>query len=179
MSERTDQLDLQPIAAKVIASLAGHGQIPTFSDLRPSLDLEKAYRVTPLLRAAFEARGEKITGSKIGFTNRDMWRAHGVRGPIWGYCTDRTTYELEDTPVQLVKDFAEPRIEPEIMFGLKKAPLPTMDQSALLDCIDWVSLGYEVVHRPGAMQVYKAAAAAICRRYGLKLVLRPKAATRL
>jgi 2-oxo-3-hexenedioate decarboxylase len=44
-----------------------------------------------------------------------------------------------------VRDFAEPRIEPEIMFGLGKAPSPNMDQPALLDCIDWIALGYEIV----------------------------------
>jgi 2-oxo-3-hexenedioate decarboxylase len=47
--------------------------------------------------------------------------------------------------VQRVKDFAEPRIEPEIMFGLKAAPSPGISESALLDCIEWVSLGYEIV----------------------------------
>lgn len=145
MSKRAEHFDLKAIAAKVIASLDDHGQIPLFSSLRQRLDLEDAYRVTPLLRAAFEARGEKIIGRKIGFTNRDMWKAHGVQAPIWGYCTDGTTFALEDRQIQCVKDFAEPRIEPEIIFGLKKAPLPSMDQSALLDCIDWISLGYEVV----------------------------------
>jgi 2-oxo-3-hexenedioate decarboxylase len=44
-----------------------------------------------------------------------------------------------------VKDFTEPRIEPEIMFGLKAAPLPGMNEAALLDCIEWVTLGYEIV----------------------------------
>jgi 2-oxo-3-hexenedioate decarboxylase len=44
-----------------------------------------------------------------------------------------------------VKSFTEPRIEPEIMFGLKAAPLADMNEAALLDCIEWVSLGYEIV----------------------------------
>ena len=57
--------------------------------------------------------------------------------PIWGYCTDRTTYEIGTTAVQSVRRFAEPRIEPEIMFGLGKAPALNMDKAALLDCIDW------------------------------------------
>jgi 2-keto-4-pentenoate hydratase len=30
--------------------------------------------------------------------------------------------------------FAEPRIEPEIVFGLAAAPSPDMDEAALLDC---------------------------------------------
>ena len=47
-----------------------------------------------------------------------MWTAHGVQVPIWGYCTDRTTRELQTAPVQSVKALADLRIEPEIMFGL-------------------------------------------------------------
>ena len=42
-------------------------------------------------------------------------------------------------------DFAEPRIEPEIVFGLSAAPSPDMDEAALMDCIDWVAHGYEIV----------------------------------
>src|SRR5262249_59307780 len=105
-----------------------------------------AYRLTALLRAAFEARGEKITGRKIGFTNRQMWAAHGVKAPIWGYCTDRTTFELDTMPVQNVSEFAEPRIEPEIMFGLGRAPSPQMDEADRLDCSDSIGRGYAMVH---------------------------------
>jgi 2-oxo-3-hexenedioate decarboxylase len=141
----TDALDLKAIADDVEAALVSHVQIPTFSSRPGGLALADAYRVPPLLRAAFEARGEKITGRKIGFTNRTMWKLYGVDAPIWGYATDRTTRELAHTKLQRVKDFAEPRIEPEIMFGLKSAPSPGMKDVALLDCIEWVSLGYEIV----------------------------------
>ena len=74
-----------------------------------------------------------------------MWDEYGVRAPIWGYCTDKTTFELRDTSVQRVSDFAEPRIEPEIILGLGAPPHPSMDEGELLDCIEWISLGYEVV----------------------------------
>jgi hypothetical protein len=93
-------------------------------------------RVTPLLRAAFEGRGETITGRKIGFTNRQMWKAFGVESPIWGYTTSRTTQELADMQVMSLNDFSEPRIEPEIMFGLGAEPAPSMSYSALIDCIE-------------------------------------------
>jgi 2-oxo-3-hexenedioate decarboxylase len=105
----------------------------------------QAYRVTSLLRAAFEARGERITGRKIGFTNRRMWQAPGVKSPIWGYTTSRTTHELANVPVMGLNDFSEPRIEPKIMFGLGKAPECTMSDSALIDCVEWIALGYEIV----------------------------------
>ncbi len=133
------------VANEVIAALAGHYQIPAFSSRPGGLTLVQAYRIPPLLRAAFEARGEKIIGRKIGFTNRTMWKAYDVHSPVWGYATDHTTYELADTQAVRVKDYLEPRIEPEIMFGLKAAPLPGMNEASLLDCIEWVSLGYEIV----------------------------------
>src|SRR5271166_2418471 len=141
----TETLDVKAIADEVVTSLARHSQIPTFTSRPGGLTLAQAYRVTPLLRAAFEARGETITGRKIGFTNREMWKVYGVQSPIWGYTTNRTTHELANGQVLHVKDFAEPRIEPEIMFGLNVAPLPGMSEAALLDCIEWVSLGYEIV----------------------------------
>jgi 2-oxo-3-hexenedioate decarboxylase len=145
MSVPTDALDLGTIAATVVSSLASHRQIPPFSRSLSAPAMADAYRLPALLRAAFEARGEKITARKIGFTNRQMWAAHGVRAPIWGYCTNRTTFELDTTPVQRVSAFVEPRIEPEIMFGLGRAPLPLMDEIDLLGCVDWIALGYEIV----------------------------------
>jgi 2-oxo-3-hexenedioate decarboxylase len=132
-------------AKTVLAALRDHRQVPLFSALPKGLSISDAYRVTAMLRAAFEARGERITGRKIGFTNRDMWDVYGVRAPIWGYCTDKTTFELENTPTQSVSDFVEPRIEPEIIFGLGASPYPSMTEEELLDCIDWISLGFEVV----------------------------------
>jgi 2-oxo-3-hexenedioate decarboxylase len=41
--------------------------------------------------------------------------------------------------------FAEPRIEPEIVFKLALAPTLGMDETALLDCVDWVAHGFEIV----------------------------------
>src|SRR6516164_2811422 len=87
----TAQMEVEAITKEVIASLSNHSQIPTFSSRAGGLTLAQAYRVTPLLRAAFEARGEKITGRKIGFINRELLKVYGVQAPIWGYATDRTT----------------------------------------------------------------------------------------
>lgn len=144
---------IKAIAAEIITSLGSHQPIAPFSSRPGGLTLDDAYRVTPLLRAAFEARGEKILGRKIGFTNRTIWAQYGVYAPIWGYVTDATVQELsspsppwgEGEGRARMADFAEPRIEPEIIFGLKSTPAPDMDESALLDCIEWVSLGYEIV----------------------------------
>ena len=137
--------DIAAIARDVVAALASRKQIPQFSSRPGGLSLGDAYQVTRALRAAFEARGEKITGRKIGFTNFGMWKAFGVDAPVWGYATDRTTFDLAQTRAVKAADFAEPRIEPEIMFGLKASPAADMSDDALLDCVDWIALGYEVV----------------------------------
>lgn len=141
----TGETQAETIAKEVIASLSSHVQIPTFSSRPDGLTLAQAYRVTPLLRTAFEARGETIVGRKIGFTNRQMWDEYGVGAPVWGYVTSRTMGELTDKTILPLRDFCEPRIEPEIMFGLDATPTPNMSEDGLIDCIEWVALGYEIV----------------------------------
>lgn len=136
---------VEDIAEEVLTSLRNHSQLPMFSSRPDGLSLAEAYRVTPQLRAGFEARGETISGRKIGFTNREMWKVFGVDAPIWGYATSRTTQDLASVDVMALDNFSEPRIEPEIMFGLGAAPEPGMSDSALIDCIEWIALGYEIV----------------------------------
>lgn len=145
MAKPADACDTDTIAAEAVAALAAHRPIAPFSSRPGGLTLADAYRVTPLLRAAFEARGETILGRKIGFTNRSIWAQYSVYAPIWGYVTSASTHDLARMPSLRVPDFVEPRIEPEIMFGLQAAPTPDMDDAALLGCIEWVSLGYEIV----------------------------------
>ncbi|MDO9414374.1 MAG: hydratase [Pseudolabrys sp.] len=137
---------INDIATEALAALAAHTPLAPFSGR--GLTLADASRVTPLLRAAFEARGEDILGRKIGFTNRSIWDQYGVHAPIWGYITSATTHDLSAMPSLSARDFSEPRLEPEIMFGLKAAPTADMDDDALMACIDWLALGFEVVQSP-------------------------------
>ena len=109
----------------------------------PGLDLDTAYAVTAEIRALREARGERVVGRKIGFTNETIWDEYGVYAPIWGYMYDTSVHEIA-APFDL-SPFLEPRIEPEICFGLARAPRPDMDDAELLSCIDWVAHGFEIV----------------------------------
>ena len=139
---------MSDIAAAVLAALYARTPLARFTARPGGLSLDDAYAVTPRLRAAFEARGEKILGRKIGFTNRNIWAQYGVYAPIWGYVTSATVHDLSAMPVVHARNFSEPRIEPEIIFGLKAAPTPAIDDDALAACIDWLALGYEVVQSP-------------------------------
>ena len=109
----------------------------------PSFTLDDAYRVTAQANTLRVARGFKPLGRKIGFTNRRMWPEYNVFAPIWGYVYDRTTHDLS-RPLAL-SPYTDPKIEPEIMFGLNSAPSPDLDDLGLLTCIAWVALGFEIV----------------------------------
>jgi 2-oxo-3-hexenedioate decarboxylase len=137
--------EIQSIAAECLALLGTGRQIAPFSTRSAGLTLEDAYRVSAALNAMRKARGEKPLGRKIGFTNRTIWAEYGVYAPIWGYVYDTTVHELGAGTVLPLAAFAEPRIEPEIVFGLVAAPAADMDDTALLSCLDWVAHGFEIV----------------------------------
>ena len=135
----------ESMAAEAFAALVGTRQIPPFSSRPGSLSVKDAYRVTPLVRQLYETDGAKATGRKIGFTNRTIWAQYGVYAPIWGYVFDRSLQDLAALDTLPLASFSEPRIEPEIVFGLSDAPSAQMDESALSSCIEWVALGFEIV----------------------------------
>ena len=101
------------------------------------------------MRATRLARGERVLGRKIGFTNRTIWAEYGVYAPMWGYLYD--THGAQSRPDRIggcafpLAGLAEPRIEPEIVFGLARAPAQGMDDAALIGCVEWVAHGFELV----------------------------------
>jgi 2-oxo-3-hexenedioate decarboxylase len=134
------------IADEAFAVLGAGRQVAPFSRRFPGFDLDAAYRVTDAVRKLREARGEIPIGRKIGFTNRTIWEEYGVDAPMWGFMYDRTVHDLAELGGTFpLAGLAEPRIEPEIVFGLGAAPAPGMDERALLGCIDWVAHGFELV----------------------------------
>src|SRR3954462_11594135 len=95
--------------------------------------------------------GWRPIGRKIGFTNRTIWPRYGVYEPIWGTVYNRTTVEARDNRADVdLSRLVQPRIEPEICFGLKSAPPRTKDPEELLASIDWVAHSIEIVqcHHP-------------------------------
>jgi len=143
--------DHEAIAAEALAAMDGAHQIAPFSARYPGLTFEDAYRILARLSELRTARGERVVGRKIGFTNRTIWAEYDVYAPMWGFVFDTTVRGLPP-PRQAAQHpftlgfFAEPRIKPEIVFRLAAAPSPDMDEAALFGCIDWVAQGFEIVH---------------------------------
>jgi len=144
MSGRTVAAPLRAIAAEAHAAFNSGGRyVESFSARYPAFSLDEAYAVTAQVHKRRLAQGYRPVGRKVGFTNRRMWKAYGVGAPIWGYVYDRTLHD-PGTLLSLAP-YTEPKIEPEIVFGLAAAPSPGMDDATLIKCIPWVAHGFEIV----------------------------------
>ncbi|WP_162784742.1 2-keto-4-pentenoate hydratase [Paracoccus suum] len=140
----------------------------------PVSDMASAYRIAGYIRSLREARGDRVVGRKIGFSNTSIWPLYAVDRPIWNYVWETTVRPASEGRATLSLDpFSEPRIEPEIVFQLARTPEPGMNEAALLGCIDRVALGFEIVQSvfPG----WKFSAPAATAAFGLHgaLVLGP------
>jgi 2-oxo-3-hexenedioate decarboxylase len=133
------------IADEVFARMNEPREILPFSDAFPELDLAGAYAVVADIRRRREARGERVVGRKIGFTNAAAWTGYGITGPIWNYLYDTTTLDLPlagaDHPVRRWPNL---RMEAEVALGLKEAPEPGMSDSGLMACVEWAALDFEI-----------------------------------
>ena len=127
------------IADIVLAAAEERRQIAPFA----GLSMVSAYRVAGRVRDARLGDGARVVGRKIGFTNRGIWDEYGVHAPIWGYVYDRTLHDMAE-PARAA-DFLEPRIEPEIVFGLAAPITPDMGLAEIATAIDWVAHGFEIV----------------------------------
>ncbi len=134
--------DFETLAAQIDGAMAEGRSIARV----PDLTLDEARRTFGALHGRRRARGEKPVGRKIGFTNRTIWGEYGVYAPNWGYMTDCSVFDVQRSGAFSLQRFAEPRIEPEIVFGLSAVPSAEMDEAALMRCIGWVAHGFEIVH---------------------------------
>jgi 2-oxo-3-hexenedioate decarboxylase len=131
------------IARSLLAALDEGRQIAPLTDADAGFDLAAASRVAAEVTRLREARGEHPVGRKLGFTNRTIWDEYGVHAPIWGPVYDSTTAPLG--PALPLARLVEPRIEPEIVVRLGRAPRAGMSETELMACVTGVALGFELV----------------------------------
>lgn len=157
-------------ARAVLDAISSARAIATFSGDDPDFALDDAYQVSDAVMAARVARGERVTGWKIGFTNRNIWDEYDVHAPIWGPMYSGTVRPVAAGDEISLAGLVESRIEPEIAFRLKSAPEIGMDEAALLDCIDAMTHGFEIVQSIFPGWKFKAAdTVAACALHGMFL----------
>lgn len=108
-------------------------------------DLRQAYATALEVRQLREARGDNAVGYKVGFTNRTIWPRYNVFAPIWGTVYDSTVTRCIGEGSLSLAHTCQPRLEPEIVFGLQSTPPPEATLEQLFQSIGWVAPGFEVV----------------------------------
>jgi 2-keto-4-pentenoate hydratase len=141
-------------------------------------DFSQAQQIANQVAKLRIERGEKVMGYKIGFTNRSIWPLYGVSRPIWSPIYDTTVTQLIGEHAQLgLGRFVEPRLEPEIVIGLKARP--EGDSIAqVVSAIDWIAHGFEVVQSHYPNWKFTAAEAHACQGLHGALLIGPRTQVR-
>jgi len=135
------------LARELISLHEAPREIAPFSERYPGLTAEAGYGAANALHQHRLAAGWRPVGRKIGFTNRTIWPRYGVYEPVWGTVYDRTLTRAAQNRARVpLEALVNPRIEPEIYFGLRAAP----GERPLVECIDWMAHSVEIVqcHHP-------------------------------
>jgi 2-oxo-3-hexenedioate decarboxylase len=130
----------------VLLSHLDSGQLwPHPASSEPHFDTAQAYQQALAVRALRKQRGEQARGFKIGFTNRTIWPLYQVYAPIWGTVWDSTLRHCDGQGSLSLQATCQPRLEPEVVFGLASTPPAGADLQALFESIEWIAPGFEVV----------------------------------
>jgi 2-keto-4-pentenoate hydratase len=134
-------------ADAILGAFASQRLMAPISDLDPAFDEDAAYGIAREIHARRVTRGDRPVGRKIGFTNRAYWSEYQM--PFWGYIYDSTVRHAPGGSASVpIGDLLQPRIEPEIQLHFARRPPVTTDERAILDCIDWIAHGFEIVQCP-------------------------------
>ena len=137
---------LTAVADRLIAAYDSASLLDPITAAQPDFSVEEAYAVLEEIERRRRAEGWQAVGRKIGFTNRTLWDRYGVWQPMWAHVWAHTLQQARDGKANLSLDkMVQPRLEPEVVFKLK-APVPlTEDPLAVLESVEWIAPGFEVV----------------------------------
>lgn len=110
-------------------------------------DMAAAYAVEAELVCLRTLSGRTTVGRKVGFANKAMWRRSKLDTLVWAHMYDDTVHYATNgaATFSLAGRYA-PKIEPEIVFGLK-SPLASgsADAASVLKVVEWLAVGIEIV----------------------------------
>jgi len=144
-------IDAASLAEELMAASAKRQPLDAAPSARdPSFDLNAAYRVADELTRRVRASGHETVGVKVGFANKAVWRALKLETLVWGPMYDHTVqYATNGHATLEISRMVSPKIEPEIVFKLKRSITgDRADPAAVLDAVEWVALGFEVIDCP-------------------------------
>jgi 2-dehydropantoate 2-reductase len=148
-TKEVTKADVESVARELL-SAAESGQMVAVPPSARGFDLDASYAVEWHIKRLREQAGHKITGRKVGFANKAMWRILKLDTLVWAHMYDDTVHYADANSATLSLPNARSlKIEPEIMFGLKRpitSEIP--DAAAALDACDWIAFGFEIIDCP-------------------------------
>lgn len=171
-----DETKLRSMVAEIRQAQKMRRQIVPFSRRIDGFDLPSAYRAASFLHQSKLEDNETAVGRKLGFTNPDMWALYGVRQPFWSYVYDTTVkYCTGNHTACALEPFCEPKIEPEIVFRFASAPEADSGIDGLVESLEWVAHGCEIVQSHYPAWDFEAADTVIDHGlHGLLLIGEPR-----
>src|SRR5262245_20833841 len=118
-SMKSDRAAIEAIADALITAYDDARMLPPISASRAGFDVAAAYDVLAEVESRRRAQGWTSAGRKIGFTNVTIWARYGVDRPMWAHVWTRTVRDAPEGRATLsLAGLVQPRIEPEVVFGL-------------------------------------------------------------
>ena len=109
-----------------------------------------AYGVEAEIARLRIAAGHKTAGRKVGYANKAMWRVLKLGSLVWAHMYDDTVrFSAKDGTAEFsLANCGSPKIEPEIVFKLRRPVAAGLDAAAVLDVVEWMAIGFEIIDCP-------------------------------
>lgn len=132
--------DLGAIAARLDDAARLARPVPQLAE---PLSLDDAYAVQARSLALRLGRGERLVGAKMGFTSRAKMQQMGVDDVIIGRLTDAMA--IEEGGSAPAARFIHPRVEPELVFLLKRPLAGVVTPLEALQAVEAVAPALEII----------------------------------
>ena len=139
--------DPNVLAQELMAAYTNRQEIAVPPSAREEgLDIATAYAVDSELARLRRAAGRTTVGRKVGFANKAMWRVLKLETLVWSHMYDDTVqYSQGGVATLEVARMYSPKIEPEIVFKLKRPLNGEAEPAAVLDAVEWLAVGFEII----------------------------------
>jgi 2-oxo-3-hexenedioate decarboxylase len=140
-------VDAKALALELMAAYANRQVLSTPPSARDAFfDLAAAYAVAAELVRLRRAGGHRTVGRKVGYANKALWRVLKLETLVWAHMYDDTVrYAHANAATLSLSAMCSPKIEPEIVFRLKKSVDPLAGPAGVLDAVEWLALGFEII----------------------------------
>lgn len=142
-------IDPTAVAQELIDAYEAGDLLPETLSSREGFDLSTAYAVEAELVRRRRAAGRAVVGRKVAFANPASWSKLQLQTVAWGSMYDDTVQRANDVDVTPIPFAYAPKLEAEVVFKMK-GPITgsTRDPIAVMNAVEWISLGYEIVDCP-------------------------------